>query len=219
MQPLSLLFIFIGYFALLLIISYFTGLKNSSKTFYTGDRKSPWFIVAFGMIGTTLSGITFISVPGEVSNSSFHYLQFVLGNFVGYLIIASLLLPFYYRKNIVSIYTVLVEKMGQQGYLTTSGFFILSKVIGAAFRLYLAALVIHTAISQPLGISFGLTVIVCLILIWLYTAKSGIKTVVWSDVAQTLVLLTAVVMTIVSIKNQLGYDFNTLQTTMLNNED
>ncbi|MDA3818293.1 MAG: sodium:solute symporter [Prolixibacteraceae bacterium] len=219
MQPLSLLFIFIGYFALLVVISYFTGRKNSSKTFYTGDRKSPWFVVAFGMVGATLSGITFISVPGEVSNSSFYYLQFVLGNFVGYLIIASLLLPFYYRKNIVSIYTVLVEKMGQQGYLTTSGFFILSKVIGAAFRLYLAALVIHTAIAQPLGISFGLTVIICLILIWLYTAKSGIKTVVWSDVAQTLVLLTAVVMTIFTIKNQLGYDFSALQTNLVNNAD
>ncbi len=216
MQPLTLLYIFLGYFALLVVISYFTGRKNSSKTFYTGDRKSPWFVVAFGMIGATLSGITFISVPGEVSNSSFYYLQFVLGNFVGYLIIASLLLPFYYRKNIVSIYTVLVDKMGHQGYLATSGFFILSKVIGAAFRLYLAALVIHTAISQPLGLSFGITVIICLILIWLYTAKSGIKTVVWSDVAQTLVLLTAVIMTIISIKNQLGFDFATLHDSIIN---
>lgn len=160
-------------------------------------------MVAFGMVGATLSGVTFISVPGEVGNSSFHYFQFVLGNFVGYIIIATLLLPYYYRKNIYSIYSVLEEKLGQQGYLTTSGFFILSKVIGAAFRLYLAALVIYMAIAQPLGISFGVTVLICLALIWLYTVKSGIKMVVYSDTLQTLVLIVAVVATIIGLLNQL----------------
>ena len=155
MEPLTLLFIFIAYFMLLLLLSYFVGRNSKSTSFYNGDRKSPWFIVAFGMVGATLSGVTFISVPGEVGNSAFHYLQFVLGNFVGYLIIATLLLPFYYRKNIISIYSVLNEKMGKQGYLTTSGFFILSKLIGAAFRLYLAALVIHLAITRPLAFLMG----------------------------------------------------------------
>lgn len=204
MKPLSLLFIFIGYFILLLILSYFVGRNNNSTSFYNGDRKSPWFIVAFGMIGATLSGVTFISVPGEVGNSAFHYLQFVLGNFTGYIIIATLLLPFYYRKNIISIYSVLESKMGKQGYLTTSGFFIISKLVGAAFRLYLAALVIHLAITQPLGISYALTVLICLGFIWLYTVKSGIKMVVWSDTLQTLVLIFAVLATIFSIYKQLN---------------
>lgn len=204
MKPISLLIIFMSYFAVILGISIFIGRKNKISSFYNGDRKSPWFIVAFGMVGATLSGVTFISVPGEVGNSSFNYLQFVLGNFVGYLIIALFLLPFYYRKNIYSIYTVLHEKMGKQGYLTTSGFFILSKIVGAAFRLYLAAMVIQMAISNPLNIPFSITVFVCLLLIWLYTVKSGIKAVVWSDTLQTFVLLLAVIITITTLVHQLG---------------
>jgi len=160
-------------------------------------------VVAFGMIGGTLSGVTFVSVPGEVGNTSFHYFEFIMGNFVGYLFIAIVLLPYYYRKNIVSIYSVLTNKMGNEGYLTTSGFFIFSKVVGAAFRLYLAALVIHLAISQPLHIPFGVTVLVCLLLIWLYTFKSGIKTLVWSDTLQSLVLLAAVVIIIITLFRQL----------------
>lgn len=204
MEPISLLMIFISYFLVLLLISYFIGKKSKHSSFYNGDRKSPWFIVAFGMVGATLSGVTFISVPGEVGNSAFHYFQFVMGNFVGYIIIATLLLPFYYQKNIVSIYSVLNEKMGKQGYLTTSGFFILSKVVGAAFRLYLAALVLHLAITQALGISFGMTVFFCLLLIWLYTYKSGIKMIVWSDTIQTALLIIAVIATIVTIKSQLN---------------
>lgn len=206
MQAISLLLFFIAYFLVLLLLSYLVGRKNKTTSFYNGDRKSPWFAVAFGMVGATLSGVTFISVPGEVGNSSFHYFQFVLGNFVGYIIIATLLLPYYYRKNIYSIYSVLKSKMGEQGYLTTSGFFILSKVIGAAFRLYLAAVVIHLAIAQPLGISFGATVLFCLVMIWLYTVKSGIKTVVWSDTLQTLVLIVAVIATIVSIIHHLNIE-------------
>lgn len=204
MQASALLIIFLSYFALLLLISYFIGKNSQAGTFYNGDRKSPWFAVAFGMIGATLSGVTFVSVPGEVGNSAFHYFQFILGNFAGYILIATLLLPYYYRKNIVSIYTVLNEKMGREGYLTTSGFFILSKIVGAAFRLYLAALVIHLAIAEALKLPFGLTVLFCLLIIWLYTYKSGIKMVVWSDTIQTVILLTAVVLSIVAIKNQTG---------------
>lgn len=204
MQPLTLSLIFITYFAVILGISKWIGKKGSITTFYNGDRKSPWFVVAFGMVGATLSGVTFISVPGEVGNSSWQYLQFVLGNFVGYIIIASLLLPYYYRKNIISIYSVLNEKMGKEGYLTTSGFFILSKVIGAAFRLYLASIVIHLAITAPLGISFPTTVFICLLLIWLYTIQSGIKAVVWSDMLQTAVLLGAVFVTIFAITKELS---------------
>jgi solute:Na+ symporter, SSS family len=204
MDPITLLLIIFAYFLMLLLVSYFTGKKNQEHTFYHGDRKSPWFVVTFGMIGTTISGVTFVSVPGEVGVSAFHYFQFVMGNMVGYILIATLLLPYYYRKNVISIYSVLEEKMGKEGYLTTSGFFILSKVIGASFRLFLAALVLYMAISKPLGISFGVTVLLCLIVIWLYTFKSGIKTVVWSDTLQTFVFISAVVITIIFITRQLN---------------
>lgn len=197
LNPTIFLFLLLAYFALLLLISYFTGKKSKTQSFYTGDRQSPWYVVAFGMVGATISGVTFISVPGETGNSAFHYFQFVMGNMVGYIIIATLLLPFYYRKNIVSIYTILEEKTGRKGYLTTSGFFILSKIIGASFRLYLAALVIDMAIFGPLGIPFWVTVLFCLLLIWLYTFRSGIKTVVWTDTLQTLVLLTAAIASVI----------------------
>jgi len=147
------------------------------------------------MIGATLSGVTFISVPGETGNSAFHYFQFVLGNMAGYVVIALFLLPFYYRKNILSIYSVLQNRMGKEGYRAASGFFILSKVIGASFRLFLAALVIDMAITGPLGVPFWVAVLFCLILIWLYTHRSGIRTVVWTDTLQTVVLLSAALAT------------------------
>jgi Na+/proline symporter len=203
MKPIFLLALVIVYFLFLLLVSWFTGRNNQQHTFYHGDRKSPWFVVAFGMIGTTISGVTFVSVPGEVGNSAFHYFQFVMGNIAGYILIATLLLPYYYRKNVFSIYSVLEEKMGHQGYITTSGFFILSKVIGASFRLFLAVLVLYMAIAQPLGISFAVTVLLCLLSIWLYTFKSGIKTVVWSDTLQTVVLVAAVIVTIIIITRDL----------------
>ena len=214
MQPLYLLLFFLGYFGILLSLSLWVGRKNQWSSFFNGDRKSPWFIVAFGMVGATLSGVTFISVPGEVGNSAFHYFQFVIGNFAGYLIIATLLLPYYYRKNIYSIYSVLNSTLGSEGYLTTSGFFILSKVVGAAFRLYLAAIVIHMAIAKPMGISFEVTVLICLALIWLYTVKSGIKMVVWSDTLQTLVLIIAVVATIIALLSKIEMPVAELKTTI-----
>lgn len=216
MDPITLLLIIFAYFLMLLLVSWFTGKKNKEHTFYNGDRKSPWFVVTFGMIGTTISGVTFISVPGEVGNSAFHYFQFVMGNMVGYILIATLLLPFYYRKNIISIYSVLENKMGKEGYLTTSGFFILSKVIGASFRLFLAALVLYMAISKPLGISFEITSLVCLLIIWLYTFRSGIKTVVWSDTLQTVIFIAAVVITIIFISQQLNLSASKLTSLMAN---
>lgn len=210
MQALSLLFIFCAYFAALLLIAKLAGRKIDASGFYNGNRRSPWFVVAFGMIGATLSGVTFISVPGEVGNSSFHYFQFVLGNFTGYIIIAMFLLPYYYQKNVYSIYTVLKERMGEQGYLASSGFFILSKIIGAAFRLYLAALVIHMAMAEALNIPFWLTVLVCLAMIWTYTVRSGIKAIVWSDTLQTLMLLLAVIITIVTLFRELDLPLESL---------
>ena len=199
LEPITILYFVLGYFALLLLLSIVVNRKSTSNSFFNGDRQSPWYIVAFGMIGATLSGVTFISVPGEVANSSFYYLQFVLGNFVGYMLIANFLLPYYYRKNVVSIYATLEERLGTSGHKTTSFFFIISKLIGAAFRLFLAVLVLQMAISDPLGISFEVTVVASLVLIWLYTFRSGIKVVVWSDAIQTTVLLFAVIATVVWI--------------------
>lgn len=215
MRPIILLTILIAYFLLLLLVSWLTGRNNHQHTFYHGDRQSPWFVVAFGMIGTTISGVTFVSVPGEVGNSAFHYFQFVMGNTAGYILIATLLLPYYYRKNVFSIYSVLETKMGKEGYLTTSGFFILSKVIGASFRLFLAVLVLYMAIAEPLGISFAVTILFCLLLIWLYTFRSGIKTVVWSDTLQTVIFIGAVIVTIIIIRRQLNLSLSGLLTMIV----
>ncbi len=204
MKPYIYLSVVIAYFCVLLIISQIVNKKKQSHTFYNGDKKSPWFIIAFGMIGTTISGVTFISVPGEVGTSSFHYFQFVMGNIVGYIIIATFLIPFYYKKKVISIYSVLEEKIGQEGHLATSGLFIISKIIGASFRLFLASLVIHLAISEPLGIPFSISVLFCLVLIWLYTFRTGIKTIIWSDTLQTVALILAAVSTIFLIIHQTG---------------
>lgn len=207
MNPLSVLAIITGYFGLLLVISWFTSRGATSSTFFTANRKSPWFLVAFGMVGATLSGVTFISVPGEVYNSAFSYLQFVFGNLVGYWLVAGLLLPVYYRLNLVSIYSYLGERFGKYAHKTGSAFFILSKLIGAAFRLYLVAGVLQIALFDALKVPFSVTVFVSIALIWTYTFKGGIKTIVWTDTLQTLFLVTAVVLTISSIADSLGWSF------------
>lgn len=202
-----IILVLVAYLLLLMIISRVTAGK-SRNSFYNGNRQSPWYLVAFGMIGASLSGVTFISVPGLVGTGGFNYLQFVMGNVVGYWIIAFFLLPFYYRKNVLSIYSILDERFGSAGRLTASGFFILSKLISAAFRLFLAASVIHTAIASSFNIPFEITVLFCLAAIWLYTYKGGIKTIVWTDTVQTLVLLFAVVFAISGMVNQLNMGFH-----------
>lgn len=207
MNPMSVLAVITGYFGLLLIISWFTSRGATSATFFTANRKSPWFLVAFGMVGATLSGVTFISVPGEVYNSAFSYLQFVLGNLVGYWLVAGLLLPVYYRLNLVSIYSYLGDRFGEFAHKTGSAFFILSKLIGAAFRLYLVAGVLQLAFFEAYGIPFSVTVFVSIALIWIYTFRGGIKTIVWTDTLQTLFLVSAVVLTISSIADSLGWSF------------
>ena len=207
MNPLSVLAVIAGYFGLLLIISWLTSRGATSTTFFTANRKSPWFLVAFGMVGATLSGVTFISVPGEVYNSAFSYLQFVLGNLVGYWLVAGLLLPVYYRLNLVSIYSYLGDRFGEFAHKTGSAFFILSKLIGAAFRLYLVAGVLQLAFFEAYGIPFSVTVFVSIALIWIYTFRGGIKTIVWTDTLQTLFLVSAVVLTISSIAESLGWSF------------
>ncbi len=211
----TLIFIIIlAFFALLLAVSHFTSRNANNDTFFTGNRRSPWYLVAFGMIGSTISGVTFISVPGEVGNTGWTYLQFLLGNFVGYWVIALVLIPLYYRLKLVSIYTYLDQRFGVRSYKTGAFFFLLSQTIGASFRLYLAAGVLQLAFLDALGIPFWLTVLLTLVLIWLYTHRAGIKTVVWTDSLQTLFILGAVGITIWVISKQLSLDAGALAETI-----
>lgn len=210
-----LIFIVIfSFFALLLGVSHFTSRNANAETFFTGNRRSPWYLVAFGMIGSTISGVTFISVPGEVGNSAWTYLQFLLGNFLGYWIIALVLIPLYYRLNLVSIYTYLDQRFGIRSYKTGAFFFIVSQTIGASFRLYLAAGVLQIAFFDALGIPFAVTVFLTLLLIWLYTFRAGIKTVVWTDSLQTLFIIGAVGITIWVISDKLQLSFGEMISTV-----
>ena len=180
-------------------ISYFTSRNRSDESFFTGDRESPWFLVAFGMVGAALSGVTFVSVPGMVGNNSFYFFQFILGNVVGYLFITFVLIPLYYRLKLVSIYGYLNDRFGQSTYKTGSLFFLISQSFGASLRLLLAAKILQFAFFDKLQIPFYLTVIIILLLVWLYTNKSGIKTIVWTDTMQTFFLILAALVTIYSI--------------------
>lgn len=204
MDPQIVLSVISAYFLLLFLISWFTSRQVTADTFFTGDRQSPWFLVAFGMIGASLSGVTFISVPGEVGNSSFYYFQVVLGYTVGYFTIAKVLLPLYYRLNLISIYSYLEDRFGFWSYKTGSFFFLLSRALGSSLRLYLVASVLQLILFDSLGIPFWVSVLITVGLIWLYTFRGGIKTVVWTDTLQTAFMLLAVVITIVSIGDELG---------------
>lgn len=208
MSPLLVSGIVLGYFLVLIIISRITSRKADTQTFFTANRKSPWFMVAFGMVGATLSGVTFISVPGEVGNSAFSYLQFVLGNMLGYWLVAFILIPIYYKLNLISIYGFLKESLGSTGHKTGSFFFIVSKLIGAAFRLYLVAGVLQIAFFDAYHIPFWITVLVTITLIWVYTYKGGIKTIVWTDTLQTFFLVSAVVFSLVVISKRLDLGVN-----------
>ena len=192
------------FFAIVFVVSYLSSRNSTSETFFTGNRKSPWYLVAFGMIGATISGVTFISVPGEVGNTAWSYLQFIFGNLVGYWVIALVLLPLYYKMKLVSIYEYLNKRLGWHSYKTGSFFFILSQTIGASFRLFLGAVVLQLAFFDDLGISFSFTVFVTMLLIWLYTYKGGIKAVVWTDTLQTLFIILSVIITIVVILQHLN---------------
>ena len=206
MSPYLVLGIVLGYFAVLMAISWLTSRNADTQAFFTANRQSPWYLVAFGMVGATLSGVTFISVPGEVGNSSFSYLQFVLGNVVGYWLVAAILLPLYYKLNLISIYTFLDQRFGIRSYKTGSFFFLVSKLVGAAFRLYLVAGVLQIAFFDAFNIPFSVTVVVTIALIWVYTYRGGIKTIVWTDTLQTLFLVSAVIFTIIAISKSMNWD-------------
>lgn len=193
------------YFLLLLLISYFTGKNDSNEDFFKAGKQSPWYVVAFGMIGASLSGVTFISVPGWVQDSHFGYMQVVLGYLVGYFLIAFVLLPIYYRLNVTSIYEYLDTRLGPVSYKVGAISFFVSRVLGASFRLFLVAIVLQEFVFNAFGIPFELTVIFSILLIWIYTFKGGIKTIVWTDTLQTLFMLLSVGLSIYFIANELSW--------------
>jgi len=206
--------VLITFFSMLMAVSYFTSKNVTSETFFTGNRNSKWYMVAFAMIGTTISGVTFISVPGEVGHSGWTYLQFLLGNFVGYWVIALVLIPLYYKLQVVSIYTYLDQRFGVRSYKTGSFFFLVSRTIGASFRMYLVAGVLQLAFFDKLGIPFVVTVAIAIFMIWAYTFRAGIKTVIWTDSLQTTFLLASVVLTIVIISRQLDMNVGQMITAI-----
>ena len=205
MTPLHILLLIVGYFLLLLLISYFTGKNDTNSDFFKGGRQSPWFVVAFGMIGASLSGVTFISVPGAVDSTQFSYMQVVFGYLIGYFVIAYLLMPIYYKFNVTSIYEYLEQRFGIVSYKTGAVFFFISKVLGASFRLFLVAIVLQQFVFDALEIPFELTVTLSIFLIWVYTFKGGIKTIVWTDTLQTLFMLVSVGLSIYLINQKLGW--------------
>jgi len=205
MSPLLVISILAIYFLVLIIISYVTSKGADTNTFFTANRQSPWYLVAFGMIGASLSGVTFISVPGNVGKIGFGYFQIVLGYLVGYWVIIGILMPLYYRLNLISIYTYLEQRFDRWSYKTGAFFFLISRTIGSSLRLYLAATVLQLFLFDAWNIPFYLTVATTILLIWIYTFKGGIKTIVWTDTFQTFFLVTAVIIAVWQISDALDF--------------
>lgn len=201
-----------------MLIAWYTGRNADSKAYFIGNKASPWYAVAFGMIGDSLSGVTFISVPGRVETEHFTYLQVVFGYFIGYFVISYVLLPLYYRMNLTSIYSYLGERLGIWSQRTGSFYFLLSRLIGAAGRLFLAAGVLQLFVFERLGVNFYVTVACIIILMLLYTYRGGIKTLVWTDVFQSLFLLLGVILSIVAISNHSDLSFIDLQRKVFTSE-
>ena len=210
MSPAYIISCIILYFLFLSLISWYTGKNDSNESFFLGNRSSPWYVVAFGMIGTSLSGVTFISVPGWVADSQFSYMQMVFGYMLGYAFIALVLMPLYYRLNLTSIYGYLQKRYGARSYKTGSIFFIISRTIGASFRLYIVARVLHLSVFESWGAPFFVTVLVTILLIWLYTFRGGIKTIIWTDTLQTIFMLSALIISVYLIAKDLGINYTGL---------
>lgn len=210
--------ILIIYFTLLIIVAHFTSKNADTNTFFTANKQSPWYLIAFGMIGTSISGVTFISVPGAVGSLNFSYFQVVIGYAIGYFVIGTVLMPMYYRLNLISIYTYLEKRFGFWSYKTGAAFFIFSRTIGSAIRLYVAVNVLYLAIFERLGVSFEITVMITILLIWVYTYKGGVKTIIWTDTLQTFFLLAALVITIVLISQKMNLGLGELLSTVKNSQ-
>jgi len=214
MNPYLTLGLILAYFGILIAISFFTGRNTDNRTFFTGARNTPWYIIAFGMIGTSISGVTFISVPGAVGPGGFGYFQVVMGYLLGYAVIGTVLLPLYYRLNLTSIYQYLDTRFGNAAYKTGASFFLVSRLLGSSLRLYLVALVLQLAVFDYFGLPFWLTVLASVGLIYVYTFRSGVQTVIWTDTAQTVGLLAGVVISIVFIARSLHLDMGHLLSSV-----
>ncbi|WNH11588.1 sodium:solute symporter [Thalassobellus suaedae] len=207
MTATQILLLIAAYFGVLILISYFTGKEDSNDAFFKANKSAPWYLVAFGMIGASLSGVTFISVPGMIGGQQFAYMQGVFGFFVGYLFILFVLLPIYYKLNVTSIYQYLEQRFGKISYKTGAFFFLLSRVTGASFRLFLVALAMQYIVFEDIGIPFWATVVISILLIWIYTNRGGIKTIIWTDTLQTLAMLTSVGVAIYLINEKLDWSY------------
>ena len=199
-----ILSVIIVYFTLLLVLSRFTARRTSNDVFFRGERKSPWYMVAFGMIGASISGVTFVSVPGMVMAQGMTYLQMCLGFVIGYFLVAFVLLPVYYRHNLTTIYSYLGERLGARSHLTGTWFFLLSKFVGAAIRFYVVCMLLQHFVLASFGIPFYVTVPVMVLLIWLYTRRSGIKTLVWTDTFQTTCMFLSLILIIIAVISQIN---------------
>lgn len=208
MSPTLLFSVIIGYFVLLMAVAWVTSKGANNESFFIGNRNSSWMLVAFGMIGTTLSGVTFVSVPGAVGQQGFIYAQIILGNFIGFILIAYLLLPLYYKLNLTSIYTYLQVRLGFKSYKTGASFFILSRTLGATARLFLVVRILHDGILQNFGLPFWVTTLIILGMILIYTFEGGVKTIVWTDTLQTSFIVGGLVITI-------GYLLNSLDLNLV----
>lgn len=214
MTPTLILVVISLYFLLLIAISWFTGRKADNQSFFLANKSAPWYIVAFGMIGSSLSGVTFVSIPGTVASQSFSYMQLVLGYLLGYLVIIKVLLPLYYKMNLTSIYAYLKQRFGFFSHRTGAAFFLLSRTIGSSFRLYLVAMVLDTFVFAAWGVPFWVTVVVTIVLIWLYTFRSGIKTILWTDTLQTAFLVGSVILSIGIIGQELNLSLSEMTKTL-----
>jgi Na+/proline symporter len=206
--------ILIAYFGVLLVISHYTSKNSTSQSFFTGDKKSPWYLVAFGMIGTSLSGVTFVSVPGTVAANGFYYYQMVIGFFIGYFIVAYVLLPLYYKYNLSSIYRYLEYRLGFAAYKWGAGYFILSRTLGATVRLYLVINVLQLFVFDSVGVPFWLSTIIIIAMIIAYTFRGGVKTIVWTDTLQTVFMLLALVVCIIAIQGELNWSWSHIWNQM-----
>lgn len=208
----------LSYFGVLLLVSRLTAKQSTNDTFYRGNRQSPWYLVAFGMIGASISGVTFVSVPGMVNTIGMTYLQTCLGFVLGYVAVAFVLLPIYYRLNLTTIYSYLQQRLGTRSYKTGAWFFLLSKISGAAVKFYVVCMILQRFVLDALGIPFVLTVLVLVALIWLYTRRGGIKTLVWTDTFQTFCMFMALIFIIVNVMSMLNLSVNEAVTTIVQDE-
>jgi Na+/proline symporter len=209
------LLIIAAYSGLLLLTAWVTGRKSpDNEVFFLGNRKSPWYIISIGMVGTSISGVTFISVPGMVRGADMTYMQTVAGFFFGYVFIAGVLLPLYYRLKLTSIYTYLERRIGQRSYKTGASFFLVSKMAGAAAKLYLVVLILQTCVFDSWHIPFGVTVVLSILMVWLYTYRNGLKTIIWTDALQTVCLVVMLVMIIWQVKDRMGLDVGGMVRTL-----